>query len=206
MADSSGKKDALPRLLLFTDRRQCGARGLAYTVQAALEAGAPVVILREKDLSQREQALWAKRLLGLTEAVGAQLRVASNIPLASSLGIGVHLAASDAFPDLDLPHVGRSCHNGAELARAEAEGVDSVTLSPVFASFSKPGYGPVLTLNGLSHLVGMSGLAVYALGGVTPEQTVAVRRAGAYGVGTMGTVMRAPDPGAVVAAYLRELL
>ena len=86
--------------------------------------------------------------------------------------------------------VGRSCHDGGEVAAAAAEGAHYATLSPVFASRSKPGYGPPL---GLPALAQPFAIPVYALGGVdTPERAYACVDAGAAGVAVMGAVMRDP--------------
>ena len=119
-----------------------------------------------------------------------------------SLVDGVHLSAADPFPSARPSIVGRSCHDAAELARAAAQGCDYVTLSPVFPSPSKPGYGPALGPAGLAALIRPAGPLVYALGGVTPDRVAACRAAGAHGVAVMGAVMREP---ALVAGYLSAL-
>src|SRR5439155_11454568 len=104
------------------------------------------------------------------------------------------------LPDRVLDCVGRSCHTAAEVA---ASTVDYVTVSPVFASESKPGYGPALGLDGLAELVAASPVKTVALGGITcAAQAAACRAAGATGVAVLGAVMRAADP----AAMVRELL
>jgi thiamine-phosphate pyrophosphorylase len=108
-------------------------------------------------------------------------------------GVAVHLAARDPVPAERPALVGRSCHDAAELRAAAAEGCDYVTLSPVFASASKPGYGPALGLDGLATLVtAHAGTAVYALAGVRPDDVPGCLAAGAHGVAVMGTVMRDP--------------
>lgn len=195
------------KLVILTDRHQSEAagRGLAETVVAAVGAGAPTVLFREKDLAGGD-----RRALGLqvAEACGeeADLVVASDVDLAVELGArGIHLAARDRWPDTSL-EVGRSCHDAAEVADAEAHRAAFVTASPVFATSSKPGYGPELGVGGLAALVAGTHLPVYALGGVTgPADIAACRAAGAAGVAVMGAVMTAPDPGHAVWALLAEL-
>nr|WP_256091785.1 thiamine phosphate synthase [Micromonospora haikouensis] len=89
--------------------------------------------------------------------------------------------------------VGRSCHDAAELARLTTE--DYATLSPVYPSRSKPGYGPPLGPRRLGELIRFSPVPVLALGGIeTPEQVRACLAAGAAGVAVQGAIMRAPDP------------
>jgi thiamine-phosphate pyrophosphorylase len=80
-----------------------------------------------------------------------------------------------------------------------AADLEYVTASPVYASASKPGYGPPLGLPTLRDWCLASAVPVLALGGVdSPERAAACVRAGAAGVAVMGTVMRAADPAAVV--------
>lgn len=185
----------LPRLLVLTDRTQC-AGPLPVAVAAAVEAGARALVLREKDLPADQRAALAAELSGLLAPVGGTLVMAGG-----GGADAVHLAARDPLPAPRPGLVGRSCHDGAEVASAAAEGCDYVTVSPVFPSPSKPGYGPPLGRQGLAALVRTSPPA-YALGGVRPADVAACRAAGAYGVAVMGGVMR--DPGSV-AVYLSAL-
>ncbi|MDG4815468.1 thiamine phosphate synthase [Micromonospora sp. WMMD956] len=95
--------------------------------------------------------------------------------------------------------VGRSCHDAAELARLTTE--DYATLSPVYPSRSKPGYGPPLGARRLGELIRFSPVPVLALGGIeTPEQVRACLTAGAAGVAVQGAILRAGDPAGAAAA------
>jgi thiamine-phosphate pyrophosphorylase len=92
------------------------------------------------------------------------------------------------------------------LLVAAADRVDYATLSPIWATASKPGYGPALGIEGLAKaVVAVPELPVYALGGVMPGRASACIEAGAAGVAVMGAVMGAPDPAAVVRVLLAEL-
>jgi thiamine monophosphate synthase len=78
-------------------------------------------------------------------------------------------------------------------------GLEYVTVSPVYPSASKPGYGPPLGLSTLRNWCAACAVPVLALGGVdSADRAGACVRAGAAGVAVMGTVMRAADPAAVV--------
>jgi thiamine-phosphate diphosphorylase len=180
-------------VVVVTDRRQARAP-LPEVVAAAVEGGAGWVLLREKDLPRPERLALAERLRAVLAPAGGRLIVAGPDPLG---GDAIHLAASDRPVAAAL--VGRSCHSAAELDRLTTE--DYVTLSPVFASASKPGYGPTLGLEAVGSLCRGAGRPVLALGGIeTPEQAAACIEAGAAGVAVMGAVMRAADVCAVVAA------
>ena len=187
----------LPRLLVLTDRRACDARPLVDVVRAAVDGGARAVVLREKDLPALERARLADDLRGLLAPVGGLLVLAGT----GLAGGAVHLAAADPLPAARPALLGRSCHDATEVRRAAAEGCDWVTLSPVFATASKPGYGPALGPAGLRALT-TGAPPAYALGGVEPGRVRECLGAGAHGVAVMGAVMRAERPDRLVAAVL----
>lgn len=224
-------RPGLPRLLVLTDRGQSEAAGrtLPETVAAAVRGGARAVVLREKDLPAPARLDLARALRALLDPAGGVLIVASDACVARTVHAdGVHLARDESpartvpsagggrrgaagRPDRSPaggagPLLGRSCHDAVELRAAAALGVDYVTLSPIYATPSKPGYGPALgeAMPGL--IADTPGCPpVYALGGITPERVAECRTAGAYGVAVMGAVMGAADPAAVAAGFVRAL-
>jgi thiamine-phosphate pyrophosphorylase len=134
--------------------------------------------------------------------------VAGDAGLARAVGAdGVHLAAADPWPDLPAggPRlaVGRSCHTAGELAAAAAAGAAWATYSPVYATDSKPGYGPAIGAPGLQGIcTAVAPVPVWALGGVTADNAAAWVTAGAHGIFVMGGIMAAADPAAAAAAYV----
>ncbi|WP_194821768.1 thiamine phosphate synthase [Micromonospora sp. S-DT3-3-22] len=189
-------RPAAPRgVVLLTDRR--AARGdLVDVVAGAVRGGVRWVVLREKDLPRADRAALAVDLRAVLVEADGTLIVAGPDPLD---GDAVHLPAAGPYPPPAVGLVGRSCHDAAELARLGTE--DYVTLSPVWPTRSKPGYGPPLCPDGLRRLVRLSPVPVLALGGIeTPEQVTACVEAGAAGVAVLGAIMRAADPTAVAAA------
>lgn len=198
----------LPALLVLTDRRIAGTRhrALTTTVAEAVAGGAPVMVFREKDLPVEKRRRLGEQVAGVL-GPGTRLIVASDPALALALGAsGVHLAASDpTYRANDLLR-GRSCHDATEVAAAASEGVDYATVSPVYESGSKQGYGPVLGTAGLHALARQPGAPpVYALGGVDAARVPECLAAGATGVAVMGAVMAAADPAAAVAEILSAL-
>ncbi|GIG57503.1 hypothetical protein Lfu02_18750 [Longispora fulva] len=85
------------------------------------------------------------------------------------------------------------CHGLDELpTAADAE---FVSLSPIFETATKPGYGPPLGVD----VLGRAGRPVYALGGVDgPARAAECVAAGAYGVAVLGAVSRSSDPARAV--------
>jgi thiamine-phosphate diphosphorylase len=188
----------LPPLLVLTDRAGTNGRPLLDVALDAVRGGARAIVLREKDLPRLEREQLARALRAMLGPVGGLLLVASD---ASVRGEGVHLAAEDPMPDLRPPFVGRSCHDRAELRRSAEEGCDYATLSPVFATASKPGYGPALAPGALRD----TPLPVFALGGVSAANARQCMSAGASGVAVMGAVMGAASPADAVADLLAAI-
>lgn len=193
-----------PPVLVIADRRQAGIplQDLAGTVFAA---GCRWLMLREKDLPPAERLALLERLVVLGRGYGAVVTVNSDIEAAKAAGAaGVHLprdgdiatARAALGPDA---LIGYSAHDLDETVAAAGAGADYVTLSPIFESQSKPGYGPALGLETLQEIAGRAAVPVVALGGVTPASARACFAAGASGVAVMGAAMRAAKPGAVFA-------
>ena len=93
---------------------------------------------------------------------------------------------------------------GEAIAAAAAAGADYVTLSPIYLTDSKPGYGPALGIEALRAAAG-HGIPVLALGGITVATAAACVAAGADGVAVMGEVMRADDPARIVRDLVEAL-
>jgi len=178
-------------VVVLTDRRLASGP-LSAVVEAAVAAGADWVILRERDLGYAERRALAGTLRALLPP--GHLIVAGPDALG---GEAVHLAAADPLPaGRRYGLVGRSCHDDAELARLSV--ADYVTLSPVFATVTKPGYGPALTPDGAARLG--SPVPWLALGGVdSAERAARCGAAGAAGIAVLGAVLRARDPTRITA-------
>lgn len=198
-------------LLVVTDRLGAGGR-LADAIRGALEGGARWIWFRERDLPAQPRATLAAEILALVRRHGGLLSIGGDVELAARLGAdGVHLSGGAGSAAIDearrrLPNgvVGLSAHSVDEARAGARAGADYVTLSPIFASASKPGYGPALGPTALTQAAGF-GMPVLALGGITASTLRPCREAGAAGVAVMGEVMRARDPRGTTSA-LREAL
>jgi len=169
-------------LVLLTDRRLASG-SLPRVVAAAVRGGVAWVILRERDVPYAERRALALTLRDLLPP--GRLIVAGPDPLGAD---AVHLAEADPLPAAGVALIGRSCH---DVPRLSIE--DYVTLSPVYPTQSKPGYGPAIAPAAAAELAGR--VPWLALGGVdTAERAAACAVAGAQGIAVMGAIMGAPDP------------
>jgi thiamine-phosphate pyrophosphorylase len=197
----------VPPLLVITDRSQ--ARTSLETIAAAVFAGGGRWLsLREKDLPAAERAALAQRLVMLARPHGAIVTVHGDLDAVLAAGAdGIHLP-SGADPAAARKKLGRhaligvSAHSSSEAEAATARGADYVTVSPIYMSASKPGYGPPLGTSALSVLTKRLAIPVIALGGIGETTAAACMAAGAKGIAVMGLVMRAADPRAVTAALI----
>jgi thiamine-phosphate pyrophosphorylase len=166
------------------------------------------VSLREKDLPRGERAALLARLRQRAPSDLA-LMIHGDVDLAAELGLaGVHLPAGGDVAAArrrlgPCRLIGLSTHGAAEAEAAH--GADYVTLSPIFTSASKPGYGPALGLAALAQACRSAPCPVLALGGMSPDVAGAVSATGAGGIAVMGEIMRAAEPGETVRRCLDAL-
>ncbi len=199
----------LPPLLVISDRSRAG--DVVGTAIAAFRGGCRFFMLREKDLSTAELTEIGARLFAASRPFGAIIVINSDVDAALAVGVeGVHLpqgspvaAARGRLGGDRL--IGASAHSLEEAAAAAAAGADYVTLSPIFTTASKPGYGPALGMEGLGQVAGAVSVPVFALAGIGPENAAGCIAAGAAGIAVMGGVMAAPDPQEAVRDILAVL-
>jgi thiamine-phosphate pyrophosphorylase len=198
-----------PRLLLITDRHQA-RRPLPEVVDAACAGGCRWVSFRDKDLPAGERRSLARAVVKAGHRHGATVTLHGDLATAEAARAdGVHVQPGSSpgavRQILGAVLVGVSVHSWAEAERAQDDGADYVTISPIFETPSKPGYGPAIGLEILGEFCQALRIPVVALGGVTPETAGACLSAGAGAVAVMGGLMRAQDPGARTQAYLEAL-
>lgn len=198
-----------PPLLVISDRHQA-RRPLEEIAEAIFAGGCRWFSLREKDLPTAERRTLLSALVALGRRWEATVTVHEDVDSAVMSGAaGVHLprAGNPEAARARLPDglIGASAHSAEEAAAFLGSGADYVTLSPVFPTASKPGYGPAIGLDGLAQIIAQVPGPVIALGGVTPANAPLCLSAGASGVAVMGEVMRAANPQAVVKAILAAM-
>lgn len=201
-----------PPVLVITDRRMA-TRPLVEVVERALDGGCRWILLREPDLDTPVLTALGREIAARCRTHGARLSISADLETAIAVDAdGLHLpqrlAAADQIerararlrPDAAI---GISCHSLHEATEAALCGADYITLSPVFLTDSKPGYGPALGAGPFGEIAAHVGIPVLALAGISAANAAAVRAAGAAGIAVMGNVMRADDPAAAVAALIR---
>jgi thiamine-phosphate pyrophosphorylase len=199
----------VPPLLVISDRRQA-RRPLEELADAIFAGGCRWLSLREKDLPPAERRTLLSALVVLARRWEATVTVHEDVDSAAMCGAaGVHLPSGGnpkaARARLPGELIGASAHSAEEALALLGSGADYVTVSPVFVTASKPGYGPAIGLDRLAEIVARVPGPVIALGGINAANAPLCLSAGARGVAVMGEVMRAANPQATVEAILAAM-
>ncbi len=199
-----------PPLLVITDRRMA-RRLLPAVVAEALAGGCRWLLVREKDLPQSALIALVKEILDLARPYSAWVGVSADAQATiEAAAHGVHLPQGADVQSVRAQigatrWIGVSAHSRSEVEAAAAVGADYVTLSPIFPTQSKPGYGPALGLTTLRRVAQAAPIPVIALGGITAENAASCIEAGAAGVAVMGEIMRAADPATAVQRLVKSV-
>lgn len=188
-------------LYVATDSQLVAEDALAEVVEAALRGGAGVIQYREKQADTRRMVRVARDLGRVCRRRGAVFLVNDRLDVALAVEAdGVHLGQQDMPVALARQLlgpdklIGVSVQNARAMAEAEKEGADYLSLSPVFATSTKPDHEAPLSLEGVRTLAGASHLPVVAIGGINLTNVAEVIRAGVQGVCVISAVLTAPDP------------
>lgn len=197
------------RLYVVTDPGLAGSRGVIRTCEAALEAGAGFLQLRDKRASTRSLLATATVLAAVSRRYRCVFVVNDRVDVAMASGAqGVHLGADDMPPRLARSLMGPDAVIGVSVrSREEAlsawkDGADYLAANIVFPTPTKPDSSAPLGLEGVRRLAGATPLPLVAIGGINASNAGSVISSGADGVAVVSAVMAAEDPGGAV----RELL
>ena len=199
-----------PPLLVITDRLSA-RKNLSHIVPDVLQAGCRWLMVREKDLGPDALGELAREVVDQAGPFEACEMVNGDVEAAQIAGAaGIHLQtmaqvrpARERLGENML--IGVAAHTLKEAQEAAGVGADYVTMSPVFLTDSKPGYGPALGIDVFGGICRQLALPVVALAGITPATATPCLDAGGAAIAVMGTVMRSEFPGAVVRDILQAI-
>lgn len=176
---------SLPTLYAISNVVELGEDQFMQRLEVLLNKGLRLVQLREKDYSREALRALTLKMLPLIRSHDARLIINADIGLCKEIGAdgvqltGAQLAELRERPDVDW--CAASCHNVAELRRAEELGCDFALLSPVLATQSHPGASHLGWENFATIAAGTS-IPVYALGGLTHADMQTAWQRGAHGI------------------------
>ncbi len=197
------------RLIVITDRQLASPRSILEVAEAALQAGAPAIQLRDKTATPRELYEQARALSEMAARYGALFFVNDRLDVALAANAdGVHLGPGDLpihAARLAAPRpflIGASTDDPETAQRLEADGADYIGCGAVFGTSTKDVGEERIGPEGVAAVAAAVSIPVVGIGGIDGSNAHLLRGTGAAGVAVVGAVMAAPDPGAAT----REIL
>ncbi len=188
------------RLYFVCDARP-GGEDPADLLSAALSGGVDIVQIRDRDVDQRTLERSAYTFRRLCDNYSALFMVNDDPELAKVLDAdGVHVGQDDVSVaearEILGPEaiIGLSTHSEDQIAAAE--GVDYISVGPVWETPTKPGR-PATGLDLIDHARDNAKVPFFAIGGIDAGNVDEVVTAGASRLCVVRAIRNAADPNAV---------
>ena len=181
-------------LICITNRRLCNNNFLDQ-IEMIASAHPKAIVLREKDLSEKEYEQLARQVMQICQKHGTQCILHSFSNAAIALGAtAVHmpLPLLQKMTLQEKSHfqiIGASCHSLEEAKEAQDLGCTYITAGHIFLTDCKKGL-PGRGLSFLEEICKAVRIPVYAIGGISSQNIESVRKTGAAGACIMSGFMR----------------
>ncbi len=202
------------QLLLYavTDRAWVGRQTLCQQIEAALEGGATLVQLREKDLDADAFLREAVKVRALCHRHGVPLIVNDNVDVALHSGAdGVHVGIEDA-PVAEIRRrtgadfiIGATAKTVEQARRAQRAGADYLGVGAVFPSPTKRNAIRITSAQ-LREICASVSIPAVAIGGISLENALELRGCGARGIAVVSAIFAAQDVRAATEALRRAAI
>jgi thiamine-phosphate pyrophosphorylase len=218
MRSRAGRLRELPRLypILDADALVRADVPLTTAAQALYDAGLRWVQYRDKQGSDAAVAESMRELRAIFPVGEAVLILNDRVHLCAAVEAdGVHIGQEDMAPAearrvLNMGGgpdrlLGVSTHNVAQVRTALATGApDYLAIGPVYATGSKENPDPVVGLEGVRAVRGLTQLPLIAIGGISRETARGVIEAGADAVAVISALL--PDASQDMSETVRDFL
>ena len=181
------------QIIAVTNRNLC-TRPFLQVMEELAQKELKTIVLREKDLPEKEYEKLAGRCLEICQKTGADLTIHNFISAARNLGVkkihlpySVFLKEADTLGDFDS--VSTSIHKPDEVLHAQELGADFVFAGHIFETDCKKGLAP-RGLDFLKKVLENARIPVYGIGGIHENNYQQVLDAGAAGICMMSEFMK----------------
>ena len=191
-------------LYVLTDDRVYPHSQWPSRIEAIIEGGASVIQLREKHLEDEIFLPYAMQIHEVCKSYNVPLIINDRVELAKKISAeGVHIGKNDDSLRKvreylgDEYYIGVSCYRSIYTAiRAQQQGADYVAFGSLFPSRTKRNaYACPLSIIHKAHR--HIDIPICGIGGISPENTARVTRAGAALIAVANTVFNADNPATV---------
>lgn len=186
-------------LYLVTDRNILAGRDLLKSIEEAIDGGATLVQLREKDVSTLEFLNIALKVKDITDKHNIPLIINDRLDIALAAdAAGLHIGQNDMPIKIarkflgNTKIIGVSTSNVKEAIEAEKDGADYVGVGAMFPTNSKTDADSV-SLEELQKIKSSINIPVVAIGGINKSNIKSVIKAGADGAAVISAVLGEKD-------------
>ncbi len=197
------------RLCLVTDRSLSRGRAITDVVAAAVQGGATIVQLREKDAGTREFLETARAVKAVLQPHNVPLLINDRVDIAVAVDAdGVHVGQTDMPVSIVRQMIGPGKIVGLSAGKREyiladdAAQADYLGIGPAYAQTTKANTGRApLGPEGFAELRKLTTKPVMAIGGLKPDNSAPLVAAGADGLAVVSAIVGADDPAAASRAF-----
>jgi len=201
----------LTGLYVIIDTQTLGFKGEVDAARKAINGGARVIQLRDKQRSKGELLAIAKKLADLCRKSNVLFIVNDYLDIAlASEADGIHIGQDDLPLSVirkELPVdkvIGLSTSTLAEAQKAEAEGVDYMAVGSIFSSPTKP-KATVVGLERLRQIGKAISIPIVAIGGINRQNIGEVMATGADSAAVISAVLNQKDIESAARQLVKEI-
>ena len=190
-------------LLLYavTDRRWLReGQSLSDVIKQAVEGGATVIQLREKELDREQVIKEALDIKSYLNAKNIPLIIDNDIEVTKAAGAdGVHVGQDDC-PVSEARKllgkdfiIGATAHNAAEAVKAEEDGADYLGVGAAFGSSTKADAKAIISLDEYKKITEAVSIPVVAIGGIDETNIMRLKGLGLSGFAVVSAIFTRDD-------------
>lgn len=190
-------------LLLYavTDRRWLReGQSLSDVIKQAVEGGATVIQLREKELDREQVIKEALDIKSYLNAKNIPLIIDNDIEVTKAAGAdGVHVGQDDCpvsearkLLGKDII-IGATAHNVSEAVKAEEDGADYLGVGAAFGSSTKVDAKAIVSLDEYKKITEAVSIPVVAIGGIDETNIMRLKGLGLSGFAVVSAIFARDD-------------
>jgi thiamine-phosphate pyrophosphorylase len=189
------------KLYIITDQELSGGKSHLQIAEQAIQGGADVIQLRDKNVSSRELYFAAHQIREISHQYQLPFIVNDRLDIALAVEAdGLHLGQEDLPASIARKILGSeqilgvSATSLEEALQAEKDGADYLGVGPIYeARSTKADAGEPKGLSLLSEIRRNCQIPIIAIGGINLKNIKAVFKAGADGIAVISAIVAAPE-------------